>query len=141
MPVLDQPHSRRRTRRSARTVTRQGPRIAGAAAGCPQPRSPVPIARRRPTAVMHPGRCPAGCRRATLGRATVGCSRTDPTISGVTATVETRPSADLVTEPETEPPAPQGPVPEALRRWQDPAPRVGWLVTGLTTIVAAFTRL
>ncbi len=49
--------------------------------------------------------------------------------------------ADVIGEAATEPPAPEGPVPVALRPWSDPSPRVGWLVAGLTTTVAAFTRL
>ncbi|MEP6599856.1 MAG: phospholipid carrier-dependent glycosyltransferase [Actinomycetota bacterium] len=52
-------------------------------------------------------------------------------------------SADNATERAAmaEPPQPAGPVPESLRPWHDPHPRLGWLVSVLTVLVAAFTRL
>jgi dolichyl-phosphate-mannose-protein mannosyltransferase len=58
----------------------------------------------------------------------------------VTATLDGSPAVDVaIAEPE--PPAPAGPVPQALRPWRDPSPRVGWIVTAATTAVAAVTRL
>ena len=67
-------------------------------------------------------------------------SRSDPTIGRVTATLESRRVPDEVQPLDDQPPAP-GEVPPSLRSWRDPSPRVGWLVTLLTTGIAAFTRL
>jgi dolichyl-phosphate-mannose-protein mannosyltransferase len=53
----------------------------------------------------------------------------------VTATAEAPPHAAEVT------PEPDHPVPASLQRWRDPAPAIGWAVTGLVTAIAAFTRL
>jgi dolichyl-phosphate-mannose--protein O-mannosyl transferase len=58
----------------------------------------------------------------------------------VTATVVERDDAPAEAVADPQPPSPQLPVPEALRPWRDPNPRIGWLVTALVTLVAGLTR-
>jgi dolichyl-phosphate-mannose-protein mannosyltransferase len=53
----------------------------------------------------------------------------------VTATAEETLALPEVTAPPTHP------VPASLSSWQDPAPAIGWAVTAIVTLVAAFTRL
>jgi dolichyl-phosphate-mannose-protein mannosyltransferase len=53
----------------------------------------------------------------------------------VTATAE-----EALAQPEVAPP-PTHPVPGSLSSWRDPAPAIGWAVTAMVTLVAAFTRL